>query len=90
MYGDYLTLRKFGEMSKERTYANDAHFNLDRGGWHSWLKEDSELDRLRKNAMRALEDYRDAIDKRSDKLSKELEDKLEDSRKVINLKNLFK
>lgn len=91
MYENYFTtLRNLEDMSKAETNASNEYCKLQYDGYLSWCSEDPELDELRKNAMRALEDYRDAIVKRSQKLTDRLFDKLEDSDKVLNLKNLFK
>ena len=86
----FITLGDFGKMHRTHEDASIFKLILERDGYWSWNKDDPELDNLRKAAVRALEDYEYALAKRIDVEKDRLYDKLEDSDKVLNLKNLFK
>jgi hypothetical protein len=91
MYENYfMTLSDFNDLGHEKKLTSTMVSNLETGGYRSWCRDDPELDTLRKAALRAVEDYHDAIVKRFDRLEKRLYDKLKDSDKMLNLKNQFK
>jgi hypothetical protein len=91
MYENYfMTLSDYGALEHEKRMTRKIVGDLSYGGYCSWCTDDPELDNLRKAALRAMEDYHDALKNRVDKLDQRLYDKLDDSDKVINLKNLFK
>lgn len=86
----FATLGDFGKTYRTHEDVSIFKARLERDGYWSWNRDDPELDKLRKAAVRALEDYEEALVKRIDAEKDRLYDKLEDSDKVLNLKNLFK
>lgn len=86
----FITLSNFADLKKAESQCRDVYYKLQHDGYYSWCEDGSRMDDLRKAAMRALEDYADALNSEYSKTKDRLFDKLEDSDKVLNLKNLFK
>ena len=86
----FSTFRDLEEASATIHQLRDLQYELDHSRFADYIKDDPTLDHLRQTAKSAVEAYANALEKYRSKEVDRLYDKLSDSDKVINLKNLFK
>lgn len=86
----FSTFRYLGDISVAIDDLRDLQYDLDQARFDEYVKENPNLDHLRQHAKSAVEAYANALQRyRSEEVDR-LYDKLSDSDKVINLRNLFK
>lgn len=86
----FSTFRDLNEASATIHQLRDLQYELDHSRFADYIKDDPTLDHLRQTAKSAIEAYANALEKYRSSEVDRLYDKLSDSDKVINLKNLFK
>ena len=86
----FSTFRYLGEVAAQIHDLRDLQYELDHARFDEYIKKNPNLDHLRQHAKSAIEAYANALETYRGSEVDRLYDKLEDSDRVINLKNLFK